>query len=261
MRLKFLGDWNPWLGALVALALGFLAWRIYRRESRSRASKLAWILPALRCAAIALAVFILTGPVLHRRHVVGERGRVLVFVDASASMGLSDEALETPRKLLALHRLGWLPSGALDPELAEAADALGRARIAAGGDAVDPANWKDAARACAKEAQAAAERLGRVRPETGGIALERRGVALREVWTGVPGRSVDDLRKRLDAPPEQTSTPESLEGPSNWADTYGTRIRAYVTAPAAGDYVFWITGDDQAELWLSPDTDPGKKRL
>ncbi|HEX7898918.1 MAG TPA: PA14 domain-containing protein [Planctomycetota bacterium] len=263
MRLKFLGDWNPWLGAAVALALGFLAWRIYRRESRSRASKLAWILPALRCAAIALAVLILTGPVLHRRHVVGERGRVLVFVDASASMGLSDEALETPRKLLALHRLGWLPSGALDPELAEAADALGRARIAAGGDAVDPAAWKDAARACAKEVQAAAERLGKVKPETGGIALERRGVALREVWTGVQGRSIEDLKRHPAFPgkPDQTSTPESLEAPSNWADNYGERIRAYVTAPAAGNYVFWVAGDDLCELWLSPDTDPGKKKL
>jgi hypothetical protein len=263
VKLKFLGDWNPWLGALVALALAALAWRIYRRETRSRSSKLAWILPALRCAAIAMAVFILTGPVLHRRHVVGERGRVLVFVDASASMGLNDESLETPRKLLALQRLGWLPSGALDLELAEAADALGRARVAAGGDAVDPANWKDAARACAAGVEAAADRLAKVKAETGGIALERRGVALREVWTGLPGGAVEDLRRHpaYPAKPDQTSTPDLLEGPSNWADGYGSRLRAYVVAPAAGRYVFWVAGDDQCELWLSPDTDPAKKTL
>lgn len=261
MKLRFLGDWNPWLGALLALALGFLAWRIYRRETRARSSRLAWILPALRCAAIAMAILILTGPVLHRRHVVGERGRVLVFADASASMGLDDAALEIPRKLLVLQRLGWLPSGSLDPELAEAADALGRARAAAGGDAVDPGAWKEAARACAKEVEAAAAGLGRVKAETGGIALERRGAVLREVWTGIPGMTVEELRRHPGYPakPDQTSTPEIFEGASNWGDHYGERLRGFVTAPATGNYVFWIAGDDQCELWVSPDADPARK--
>ena len=35
------------------------------------------------------------------------------------------------------------------------------------------------------------------------------------------------------------------------ADNYGTRMRWYITAPATGNYTFWIAGDDNSELWLS----------
>jgi hypothetical protein len=55
---------------------------------------------------VFLAILMLTGPVLHHRKVVGERGRVLVFVDASQSMKLTDEPMEVSRKLLAARRLG-----------------------------------------------------------------------------------------------------------------------------------------------------------
>jgi hypothetical protein len=43
----------------------------------------------------------------------------------------------------------------------------------------------------------------------------------------------------------------SFEGPTNWAESYGSRIRGYLTAPVSGSYMFWIATDDDGELWLS----------
>ena len=44
------------------------------------------------------------------------------------------------------------------------------------------------------------------------------------------------------------------------ADNYGQRFRATITPPVTGSYTFWITGDDGAELWLSPDGRKFSKR-
>ncbi len=52
-----------------------------------------------------------------------------------------------------------------------------------------------------------------------------------------------------------------FEGPVNWADNYGTRTRALITAPITGDYVFSIASDDYSELWLSPDESPTNRVL
>ncbi|HYE99989.1 MAG TPA: PA14 domain-containing protein [Planctomycetota bacterium] len=263
MQIRFLGDWNPWLGVGLAVAAAVTAWLLYRREARGRGRILAWLLPVLRAAAILMAILLLTGPVLHRRHVTGERGRVLVFVDGSRSMGLPDEGIEASRKLVAAHRLGWLPAEAVDLGLAEAADALARARASAGGDAVDPARWRDAARALAREVEAAQGHLGRVKSETGGTALERRGVVLREVWTSVPGSSVDELRRHpaFPAKPDQSSTHDLFEAPSNWGDNYGTRLRGFLHPPTTGNYTFWVAGDDHCELWISADADPARRAV
>src|SRR5205814_10118666 len=178
---------NPWVGAGVALALAALAWSLYRRETRTNATRLRWLLPVIRMAVVVLAILMLTGPVVHHRKVVGERGRVLVFVDASQSMKLTDESMEVSRKLLAARRLGWLRPEALDTQLAESADALVRARRSAGGETADPAKWRESARAFAQEAETAFALLSRVKADTGGVALERKGVILREFWTGIPG--------------------------------------------------------------------------
>ena len=102
-------------------------------------------------------------------------------------MKLTDEPMELSRKLLEARRLGWLPPEALDTQLAESADALARARRATAGENADPAKWREAARAFAAEAEAAFALLSRVKSDTGGVALERKGVILREYWSGVSG--------------------------------------------------------------------------
>ena len=46
----------------------------------------------------------------------------------------------------------------------------------------------------------------------------------------------------------------SFDAPCDWADNYGSRIRGYVIPPTTGYYVFWISSDDNSELWLSPNS-------
>lgn len=263
MSLRFLGDWNPWVGLLVAVLLGGLAWVLYRRETNPNRTALRWLLPVARIGVIVLAVLMLTGPVLHHRKVVGERGRVLLFVDASKSMGLTDESMDVSRKLLTARRLGWLPPEALDTQLTESADALVRARRAAGGGAADPAKWKESAAAFAVEVEKAHALLGKMKPDAGGSALERRGVILREYWTTAAGGTIADLTRHPNFPrkPDGSSAPEILEAPANWGDQYGTRMRGFLHPPATGNYTFWVAGDDQVELWISPDGDPARKQL
>src|SRR5204862_2419877 len=111
-----------------------------------------------------------------------------------------DEPMELSRKLLEARRLGWLPPEALETQLAESADALVRARRAAGGENADPAKWREAVRAFAAEAETAFSLLSRVKSDTGGVALERRGVILREYWSGIPGGKVTDLTKHPNFP-------------------------------------------------------------
>ena len=38
-------------------------------------------------------------------------------------------------------------------------------------------------------------------------------------------------------------------------------MRGFITAPATGTYVFWISSDDNSELWLSTNDDPANKSL
>ena len=259
MSLKFLGDLNPWVGAAVAAGLAAFAWSLYRRETRTNAGRLSWLLPFTRMLVVFMAVLMLTGPVLHHRKVIGERGRVLLFVDGSRSMTLTDDSMESSRKLLALQRLGWLPGGALDTTLSDAADALARARRAA----AEGTGGKDGAKRFSAGVKESAGLLAQVKAETGGVSQEKKGVVLREVWTGVAGTEVSDLRKHPDFPakPSQVSTPEVFEAPSDFGDSYGTRMRGFVTPPVTGNYTFWIAGDDRCELWVSPDADPARKAL
>jgi len=106
------------------------------------------------------------------------------------------------------------------------------------------------------------------RAETPGASLKQGGVItgniLREAWRGIGnGGSVSDLVNhpafKEDRPTERTLISQ-LEGPQEWADEYGSRIRGYVHPPTSGNYIFWVATDDQGELWLSTDEDPKNKR-
>jgi len=92
---------------------------------------------------------------------------------------------------------------------------------------------------------------------------EGSGTILREYWTGIGGSSVWDLTNNPNYPDHPTGDGEvtSFEGPTNWNDSYGTRVRGYVHPPITGSYVFWIASDDASQLWLSTDDDPANRQL
>jgi hypothetical protein len=89
------------------------------------------------------------------------------------------------------------------------------------------------------------------------------GMILREWWTGIPGEAVSDLTSDVNYPenPSGRELITSFEGPTNWADNYGTRIRGYLHPAVDGNYTFWIAGDDSGELRLSTDDNPANASL
>ncbi|OON67583.1 hypothetical protein B0919_17300 [Hymenobacter sp. CRA2] len=84
---------------------------------------------------------------------------------------------------------------------------------------------------------------------TGSIQLEQ--------WTNVGGTAISAIP--LQTFPTSTSTLSKLESPRNLGDNYGVRIRGYLCPPQSGSYTFRLAGDDDCELWLSPDADPAHK--
>ncbi|MDP6637089.1 MAG: lamin tail domain-containing protein [Phycisphaerae bacterium] len=93
--------------------------------------------------------------------------------------------------------------------------------------------------------------------------LEGSGTILREWWTGIGGNEISLLTGNANYPDNPTGSEELtiFEGPTQFADSYGTRMRGYVHPPTTGNYVFWIATDDNGELWLSTDDDPANKQL
>lgn len=92
--LRFTGDQPVWLVLLVAAVLAaVMAW-LYSRELRrvqNPNGKRAWTLVLLRSLAVFLTVLTLAAPVLRHTTVDRRLNRVVIALDASSSMRLSDE--------------------------------------------------------------------------------------------------------------------------------------------------------------------------
>lgn len=89
------------------------------------------------------------------------------------------------------------------------------------------------------------------------------GTILRQWWIGISGSAVSDLTSDADYPDNPSGSEQltHFEGPTDWNNTYGTRIRGYLYPPITGDYKFWIAGDDNCQLWLSTDGTPDHMSL
>lgn len=87
------------------------------------------------------------------------------------------------------------------------------------------------------------------------------GSITREYWTGIAGTSVSNLTSNFRYPnsPSGAGTLTLFEGPSNWADNYGQRIRGYLCPPVSGTYYFNIASDDNSDLYLSSDSNPANR--
>ncbi|HEY8240522.1 MAG TPA: PA14 domain-containing protein, partial [Kiritimatiellia bacterium] len=71
--------------------------------------------------------------------------------------------------------------------------------------------------------------------------------------------SVASLTNHASYPHAPTTTnwiTDLFEVPVNVGDDYGQRVRGYVIPPVSGYYTFWISSDDQSELWLSTNAAP-----
>ena len=89
------------------------------------------------------------------------------------------------------------------------------------------------------------------------------GSILREYWTGIAGSAVADLTNNANYPnsPNSSSYLSSFQGPTNLANSYGTRVRGYIIAPQTGSYVFTATSDDASVVYLSLNADPIYKQV
>ena len=84
----------------------------------------------------------------------------------------------------------------------------------------------------------------------------------REVYLSIAGTAVGDLTaaSKFPANPDEVEPLATFEGPSDWADRYGTRIHGMLKAPQSGAYTFWVAGDDNAQLNISSNSLPVNKR-
>jgi hypothetical protein len=90
------------------------------------------------------------------------------------------------------------------------------------------------------------------------------GLVSVEYYLGIgAANSVDALREAEKFPdnPDFTVFLPIAEIPVNWADNYGTRMRGHFIPPETGGYVFFISADDNAELYLSADSSFDNLRL
>jgi uncharacterized membrane protein len=88
--LRFTGDWPALPVVGVALALAAIMFFYYRRELRMHEGVSRWLPALLRALAVFILVLCLAGPVLRHVTTFRQLGRVVVVVDASASMSYAD---------------------------------------------------------------------------------------------------------------------------------------------------------------------------
>jgi hypothetical protein len=89
-----------------------------------------------------------------------------------------------------------------------------------------------------------------------------RGALLREVWKdlGTPISNLLGSPKFPDSP-DELGYVNTFESPLHVADGYSQKLSGWLTPPVTGDYLLYLSADDEALLYLSSDDDPLKKTL
>jgi len=85
------------------------------------------------------------------------------------------------------------------------------------------------------------------------------GSISRDVWLDIPGYELDLVSWNTTADISDEMT--KFEAPIDVYDYYGTRMSGYICPPQSGNYIFWISSDDNGELWLSTDANPDNVQL
>ncbi len=94
--LRFTGGYPPLPVIVIAFGLAALMWWLYRRELKFVGSRFAQVPAILRSLAVFILVLALAGPVLRHVTTLRQLGRVVIAVDSSASMQLTDDNGEKP---------------------------------------------------------------------------------------------------------------------------------------------------------------------
>ncbi|MBI4658885.1 MAG: hypothetical protein HY735_08580 [Verrucomicrobia bacterium] len=89
------------------------------------------------------------------------------------------------------------------------------------------------------------------------------GVMKFEAWRNIGGNAVQGLKDdpRYPATPDDVNLVLGYEGPTSFAEAYGSRVSGYIIPPTTGKYVFFLSTDDNGELFLSTDDNPANKKL
>ncbi len=251
------GEWELWQGVLVALAFSLLAWFLYRGELlRGTTSKLRLVLPLLRIGAIFLIIITFAGPALRTTWEDGQRGRILVFLDSSESMALTDEHMDAGRKLVLAEQHGFLPK---DQNLAnfslhESSVLLRKAsnqimkEISSAKQNFQ--NLEKNIRKNIREAHSLLSKKNQFKP----VVKEKEGVLLEEIWEDVKGSdlaSISGSKKFKSQKPDQSSYLTSASSKDGIGDNYIRRLHGYLRPPISGDYIFWIYSDDYSGLRIN----------
>ena len=92
----------------------------------------------------------------------------------------------------------------------------------------------------------------------GDAVAQPTGEILWEFWYDISGTSLTILRNNPRYPdePDESVLRDSFDSEVDSYDNYGCRVRGYIYPPEDGDYEFWVSGDDNCELWLSATDEP-----
>lgn len=88
--------------------------------------------------------------------------------------------------------------------------------------------------------------------------------AMAQYWDELKVASLDDVRKQglLDKrSPSSTARVAAFETPSNRAEFYVAQVKGLLVPSESGDYVFYVSADDQGEFYLSTDETQEKAAL
>lgn len=90
------------------------------------------------------------------------------------------------------------------------------------------------------------------------------GLAKWEAFRGIGGNAVSaltDSDKFKNDQPDEVRYMNLFEGVTNYDESYGVRLSGYVIPATTGRYQFFLSTDDNGELWVSTDDNPVNKAL
>ena len=252
------GEWELWQGVLVALVFSILAWFLYRGElARGTTSRLRFLLPTLRIIAIFLIIITFTGPTLRTTWEDGERGRILVFLDSSESMALTDKHMSAGRKLVLAQQHGFLPKdqNLADFSLHESSVFLRNASDQIVNEISSPnPNFGILEKNIRKEIREITSILSN-KTEFKQVVKEKEGVLLEEIWKNVNGSdlaSISGSENFKSEKPDEIAYLLSANSKDGIGDNYIRRLQANIIPPISGEYIFWIYSDDYSSLRINP---------